>query len=111
MLGDALVYGFSLHVDARNDAWKAVSALMKAGIMAFLGIFVLTYAVCKHMRPEVPAFETIGLVALLALAANLVCFLLLWRHCVEDVNMRSVPMLCAPDRLAGTPGRLRVPRR
>src|SRR6056297_709935 len=33
MLGDTLVYGFSLYVVARSDGWKAVSAFVKSGIM------------------------------------------------------------------------------
>ncbi len=40
MLGDAFVYGFSLYVVSRNNAWKAVSALIKGGIMALFGLFV-----------------------------------------------------------------------
>ncbi len=100
MLGDALVYGFSLYVVARNDAWKAASALIKAGIMAFFGIFVLVHAAYKFLQPEVPQFETVGLVALLALIANSVCLLLLWRHRAEDVNMRSVWLCSRNDIIA-----------
>ena len=100
MLGDALVYGFSLYVVARNDAWKAAAALMKAGIMAFFGIFVLAHAAYKYLQPDVPPFETIGLVALLALTANSVCLLLLWRHRAEDVNMRSVWLCSRNDIIA-----------
>jgi cation diffusion facilitator family transporter len=94
MLGDSLVYAFSLYVVARNDTWKAASALMKGAIMALFGIFVLAQATYKFLHPEVPQFEAIGLIALLALVANSVCLLLLWRHRAEDVNMRSV-WLCS----------------
>ena len=31
MLGDALVYGFSLFVVAKNNTWKAISAFGKSG--------------------------------------------------------------------------------
>ncbi len=41
MLGDALVYAFSLYVVARNDAWKAGSALIKGGIMVVFALFVI----------------------------------------------------------------------
>lgn len=34
MLGDALVYGFSLYVVHRNARWKAHAALAKAAVMA-----------------------------------------------------------------------------
>ncbi len=100
MLGDALVYGFSLYVVARNDAWKAASALIKSGIMAIFGIFVLAQAASKFLHPEIPRFEMIGTVGLAALLANSICLLLLWRHRAEDVNMRSVWLCSRNDILA-----------
>jgi cation diffusion facilitator family transporter len=90
MLGDALAYGFSLYVVSRNDAWKAAAALCKGGIMSLFGLFVLSQATYKLLNPATPQFETIGLIGLIALAANAVCLGLLWRHRTEDVNMRSV---------------------
>ncbi len=102
MLGDALVYGFSLYVVSRNDAWKAVSALIKGGIMALFALFVLGQGVYKLFNPMTPQFETIGLIALLALAANAVCLSLLWRHRADDVNMRSVWLCSRNDIIANT---------
>jgi len=100
MLGDALVYGFSLYVVARNDAWKAASAVGKGLIMALFGVFVVAQATYKFLHPEVPQVETMGLVGLLALVANSVCLLLLWRHRAEDVNMRSVWLCSRNDIVA-----------
>ena len=57
MLGDALVYGFSLYVVSRSDAWKAVSALIKGGIMALFGLFVLGHAFDKFLNPAMPEFR------------------------------------------------------
>ena len=76
MLGDALVYGFSLYVVARGERSKAIAALFKGGIMAMLGLFVLGQAIYKVIFPYVPAFEAIGAIGLLALAANSLCFYL-----------------------------------
>lgn len=45
MLGDALVYGFSIHVVACGARMKAKAALLKGGIMAAFGLFVLGQAV------------------------------------------------------------------
>jgi Co/Zn/Cd efflux system component len=102
MLGDALVYGFSLYVVTRNDAWKAGSALLKGGIMGAFGLFVLGYAGYKLLYPQVPHVEAVGLIGLLALAANSVCLILLWRHRAEDVNMRSVWLCSRNDIIANT---------
>jgi len=100
MFGDALVYGFSLYVVSRNDWWKAVSAVIKGGLMALFGLFVLGQATYKFFNPAAPQFETIGVIGLLALAANGVCLLLLWRHRAEDVNMRSVWLCSRNDIIA-----------
>ena len=100
MLGDALVYGFSLYVVARDDGWKAASALLKGGVMALFGVFVLAQAGYKIFHPEVPASAVIGGVGALALAANSVCLALLWRHRSEDVNMRSVWLCSRNDIIA-----------
>ena len=102
MLGDALVYGFSLYVVSRNDTWKAVSAVIKSGIMAIFGLFVLGQAVYKFLTPITPHFETIGLIGLVALMANSACLSMLWRHRAEDVNMRSVWLCSRNDIIANT---------
>jgi Co/Zn/Cd efflux system component len=99
MLGDALVYGFSLYVVARGPLWKARAAVAKAAVMGLFGAFVLAQIVVKLVHPQAPAFEAMGAVGALALAANAACFALLWRHRAEDINMRSV-WLCSRNDLA-----------
>jgi Co/Zn/Cd efflux system component len=100
MLGDALVYGFSLYVVARGAAMKARAALFKGGIMAGFGFFVLGQAIYRIVVPQLPVFEAIGMVGLLALAANSVCFYLLWRHRTDDINMSSVWLCSRNDIIA-----------
>lgn len=94
MLGDALVYGFSLYVVARSSTWKARAAVSKAVVMGLFGFVVFAQLAYKAIYPRVPTFETMGAVGAVALAANLVCFALLWRHRSDDINMRSV-WLCS----------------
>ncbi len=100
MLGDALVYGFSLYVIARGARMKAVAAMFKGGIMAAFGLFVLGQAAYKIAFPQLPMFETIGAVGMLALAANGICLGLLWRHRSDDINMRSVWLCSRNDIIA-----------
>jgi len=100
MLGDALVYGFSLYVVSRNDAWKAGSAFLKSCIMALFGLFVLCQALYKLQYPVTPGVGIIGSVGVLALLANGGCLTLLWRHRTEDVNMRSVWLCSRNDIIA-----------
>jgi len=100
MLGDALVYAFSLYVVARSSAMKAREALLKGAIMAAFGIFVLGQAIYRIVFPQLPVFEAIGAIGLLALAANSVCFFLLWRHRADDINMSSVWLCSRNDIIA-----------
>lgn len=98
MLGDALVYGFSLYVVARGPVWKVRAAVAKAAVMGLFGAFVFGQLAYKLVYPHLPTFETMGGVGALALAANAICFALLWRHRTEDINMRSV-WLCSQNDL------------
>jgi Co/Zn/Cd efflux system component len=100
MLGDALVYGFSLYVVARGPVWKARAAVAKAAVMGLFGAFVFGQLVYKLVYPQLPTFETMGAVGALALAANGVCFAMLWRHRAEDINMRSVWLCSRNDLIA-----------
>ncbi|NJM11116.1 MAG: cation transporter [Synechococcaceae cyanobacterium SM1_2_3] len=100
MLGDALVYSFSIYVVARGASMKARAALLKGGIMAAFGVFVLGQAVYKLIFPHVPGFEAIGVIGLLALGANSLCLLLLWRHRADDINMSSVWLCSRNDIIA-----------
>ncbi len=100
MLGDALVYGFSIYVVARGARMKAKAALLKGGIMAAFGLFVFGQAVYKMVFSQVPVFEAIGAIGLLALGANSLCLLLLWRHRADDINMSSVWLCSRNDIIA-----------
>lgn len=100
MLGDAMVYGFSLYVVARSPAMKARAALLKGFIMAAFGLFALGQAVYRIAFPQLPVYEVIGAIGLLALAANGTCFFLLWRHRADDINMSSVWLCSRNDIIA-----------
>ena len=100
MLGDALVYGFSLYVVARGARMKATAALFKGGIMAVFGLFVLGQAIYRFVVPHAPVFEAIGAIGLLVLAANSLCLVLLWRHRADDINMSSVWLCSRNDIIA-----------
>ena len=100
MLGDAFVYGFSLYVVARTDAWKSVSALLKSVIMAGFGLFVLGQAIYKVLYPVTPQYDIIAMMATGALAANAFCLYLLWSHRADDVNMSSIWLCSRNDIIA-----------
>jgi cation diffusion facilitator family transporter len=100
MLGDSLVYGFSLYVLWRGAAWKAKAALLKGAIMAVFGVGVLFGAVYKMLAGVVPIAETMGIIGSLVLVGNGICFLLLFRHRSDDLNMRSTWLCSRNDIIA-----------
>jgi cation diffusion facilitator family transporter len=100
MLGDSLVYGFSLFVIQRSASWRAGAALSKGVIMAAFGLGVLVEAGLRlraGVPPEVPTMAAVGA---LALAANGYCFALLWRHRSDDINLRSTWLCSRNDLIA-----------
>ena len=103
MLGDALVYGFSLFVLARSVRWQAGAALAKGGFMLAFGLAVLAEGAYKVFHPVMPGVETMGVVGTIALAANIVCFSLLYRHRADNLNMSST-WLCSRNDLIANVG-------
>ncbi|HEV8474911.1 MAG TPA: cation transporter [Methylomirabilota bacterium] len=100
MLGDAIVYGFSLYVIGRGPAWQARGALLKGGIMAAFGVGVLVEVGAKLARGVTPSATLMSGVGLLALVANGAVLLFLWRHRADDLNMRSVWLCSRNDVVA-----------
>jgi len=103
MLGDTLVYGFSLVVLARSVRWQAGAALAKGGFMLTLGLGVLGEAVYKALHPVMPGVETMGVIGGLALIANGVCYALLYHSRGDNLNMRST-WLCSRNDLIANMG-------
>ena len=89
-LGDALTYGLSLYAVSRGARSKAKVALFKGGLIFLAAFAVAAQITYRLFVPSVPVFEIMGAFSLLGLAANSICFFLLWRHRHEDVNMSSV---------------------
>lgn len=100
MLGDAMVYGFSLYAIGRGAMWQARSALLKGVIMAVFGLGVLAEVVYKLTTDVVPAADVMSLVGLIALAANVFCLVLLSSHRADDINMRSAWLCSRNDVIA-----------
>jgi Co/Zn/Cd efflux system component len=103
MLGDAIVYGFSLYAVARGPIWHARAALLKGSIMGAFGLGVLLEVAVKLARGVVPSAGLIGAMGLVALVANVVCLAVLARHRADDINMRSA-WLCSRNDVVANVG-------
>lgn len=103
MLGDSLIYAFSLYVLLRSAAWKAKAALLKGAVMAVFGVGVLLEVIYKTISGILPSAETMGIIGTLVLLGNGTCFLLLYRHRSDDLNMRST-WLCSRNDIIANAG-------
>ncbi|CAD0364370.1 cation diffusion facilitator family transporter [Xanthomonas hortorum] len=88
-LGDALTYALSLAVVGASLAAKARVALLKAGLILLAALAVAAEIGWKLAHPQLPLFQSMGLVAALNFAANLVCLRLLWPYRNGDINLAS----------------------
>jgi cation diffusion facilitator family transporter len=102
MLGDAMVYGFSLYVLYRNQHWKAKAALFKGLTVVGFAVFVLYDTTIKIFSTTTPIAESMGIVGLMALAANSACLMLLLKHRHDDINMRSTFICSRNDIISNT---------
>ena len=102
MLGDALVYGCSLYVIQKGKKAQARSAILKGGIMFLTAIAVFARASYQLFAQTVPTVSLMSEIGILALVANLICFLLLIRHRNDNINMSSVWLCSRNDIIANT---------
>lgn len=99
-LGDAANYGISLAVLSMGLAWRARAALIKGVTMGTYGIFVLAKSLSAFVAGVPPEPISMGLIAVLALAANLSVAAMLYAYREGDANMRSV-WLCSRNDAIG----------
>jgi len=98
--GDAMNYAVSLAVLASALAWRARAAMLKAFSMMGFGLYVLGAAIWSVWNGEVPQAMTMGVVALMALTANVAVAWMLYAFREGDANMRSV-WLCSRNDAIG----------
>lgn len=103
MLGDAVVYGFSLYVLHKSERMRATAALLKGMVIFAFGVGVLIETVRRTFAAAPPIAETMGIMGMIALAANALCLVLLTRHKNDDVNMRST-WICSRNDIISNVG-------
>ena len=100
-LGDALTYALSLAVVGASVAAKARVAMLKAVFILCAALAVAAGIGWKLAHPQLPLFESMGIAALLNLAANLLCLRLLWPYRQGDINLASAWMCSLNDVYEG----------
>lgn len=100
MLGDTFVYGITLYVLNKGQSARTKASLLKGIVMLLLGLYVVYETVHKIFNPFVPVGEIISIIGLVALVANLVCFLLLLKYKGGDLNVKSA-WICSRNDVIG----------
>ena len=98
--GDAANYALSLAVLTLAPVWRSRAALVKGASMALFGIFVLGKAGFNAATGAAPEPAVMGMIATLALIANVAVAAMLYAHREGDANMRSV-WLCSRNDAIG----------
>jgi Co/Zn/Cd efflux system component len=99
-LGDAANYAISLGVAGLGLAWRARAALVKGGALLVLGFLVMASILWHAYTSTLPQAEVMGVVGVVALAANAVVASMLYRFRGGDANMRSA-WICSRNDAIG----------
>jgi Co/Zn/Cd efflux system component len=99
-LGDTLTYGLSLAVIGKSIPIRSYAALLKGVSLTLMGLWVFGSTAYHVLVLGVPRAEVMGVIGLLALAANVASVLLLLRYKDGDANVRSV-WLCSRNDAIG----------
>lgn len=99
-LADAANYGISLFVLGLALRWRARAALIKGLSLGAVGLWVVGSTLYNAVFATVPQAEVMGVVGVLALAANIGTAAMLFAYRRGDANMRSV-WLCSRNDAIG----------
>jgi Co/Zn/Cd efflux system component len=99
-LGDSANYAISLGVAGMTLAWRSRAALAKGVSLLALGLWVLLVTAAHVYAGTFPEAHVMGVVGLVAMAANAGVALMLFRYRSGDANMRSV-WICSRNDAIG----------
>lgn len=88
--GDAANYVISLFVLNKSSATRSRASLIKGISMGVFGLWVVGSTVYKVFIAQLPDAEVMGIIGFIALVANLICALLLFKFRNGDSNRESV---------------------
>lgn len=89
-LGDAANYAVALAVVGLALQWRAAAALLKGAVMGLFGLWVAGSIIYHAIAATMPKAEVMGAIGLVALAANLLVAVLLYRYRTGDSQAMSV---------------------
>jgi len=99
-LADSTTYGISLAVIGASIQIRARAAIAKAVSLTFMSVWVLGSTAYHVLVLGLPRADVMGVIGILALAANTASVLILMRYKDGDANVRSV-WLCSRNDAIG----------
>jgi Co/Zn/Cd efflux system component len=99
-LADSATYGISLAVIGASLRTRSFAAIGKAASLCAMSLWVLGMTLYHVLVVGIPRAEIMGVIGVLALAANLASVLILMRYRDGDANVRSV-WLCSRNDAIG----------
>ncbi len=100
MLADAAVYGISLYAVGKGLARQAKAATVSGWLQIILGAGVLLDVLRRFFLGSDPQSVLIMSVGLVALAANIICLMLISKHRDGGVHMRASWIFSTNDVIA-----------
>jgi len=97
---DTVTYGASLWVIGMPLRTRSLVALAKGASLFLMAVWVVGSTIYRVFIMGLPSAEVMGVVALLALAANVVSVILLMQYRDGDANIRSV-WICSRNDAIG----------
>lgn len=98
--GDSANYLVTLVVLGASIRWRAGTALIKGLFMAGFGVFILIQVAQNWLAGTMPEPATMGVIGMIALAANLAVTVVLFRFRDGDSNRRAVWLCTRNDSLS-----------
>ena len=98
--GDAANYTLSLAVLGMALRWRTHVAFLKGVTMGLFGVWVAGSIIYHWYAGTVPPYAVMGSVAILALVANIVCAVMLYKFRNTDANMASVWVCSRNDAIS-----------
>jgi Co/Zn/Cd efflux system component len=99
-IADSATYGISLAVIGASIRTRSVAAFAKGLSLTVMGLWVFGSTVYHTLVLGLPRAEVMGIVGVLAFAANVASVLILMRYKDGDANVRSV-WLCSRNDAIG----------
>ncbi len=99
-LGDTVTYAITLMAMGYSLKVRAKVAMFKGISLGLLGLWVYGQMLYYLIKGQIPSFEIMGMMGIIAFLANLFSAALLYRYRVGDSNMQSV-WLCSRNDAIG----------